>query len=91
MKEGLYRSAPVFIPHHLAGEEIPFLARLLAVTNVYDSLRTDSPARPGMPVGKAAEALRRAAGKELDPSLTEAFLRVLGVVSTPKPAAEPPS
>ncbi len=78
-------------PQGLAGEDIPFLARLLAVTNVYDILRTDSPARPGMSVQEAAESLRRSAGKELDPRLTEAFLRVLGVIPRPKPAAEPPS
>jgi HD-GYP domain-containing protein (c-di-GMP phosphodiesterase class II) len=78
-------------PQGLAGEEIPFLARLLAVTNAYDILRTDSPARPGMSVQEAAESLRRSAGKELDRRLTEAFLRVLGVIPRPKPAAEPPS
>jgi hypothetical protein len=65
-------------PQGLSGEEIPRQARILAVANVYDNLRTSSPGRPGLSVQEAAGALKQAAGKELDPTLTDAFLQALG-------------
>lgn len=69
-------------PEGLAGEEIPLLARILAVANAYDRLRTGTPGRGGLSETEAARALRRLAGTELDPQLTETFLDSLG---TPKP------
>lgn len=65
-------------PEGLAGESIPLLARVLVVVNVYDNLCTGPPGRPGLSPAEAAQALRRGAGKETDPRLTEAFLRTLG-------------
>ena len=76
-------------PEGLVGENIPLLARLLAVPNFYDTLRTGSPARPGFSAQEAAQVLRRAAGKELDPTLTDLFLRTIGLDSTPSPDSEP--
>ncbi len=65
-------------PEGLAGEGIPALARILAVANHYDNLCTGSPGRPGLSATEATLALRRAAGKELDPDLVAVFLRNLG-------------
>lgn len=64
-------------PEGLAGESIPRLARVLAAANYYDNIRTGTPAKPGMTEGEAAQALRRAAGKELDPELVPVFLQSL--------------
>ena len=64
-------------PEGLVGEAIPFLARLVAVANTYDRLRTGGPGRPGYSEREAAEELRRIAGTALDPKLTEKFLAVL--------------
>ncbi len=81
-------------PEGLAGESIPLLARVLAVVNLYDNLRTSSPGRPGLPPAEAARALRRSAGKETDPDLTGTFLRTLGFDFPPRadalPAPPPP-
>jgi len=74
-------------PEALAGEKIPFLARVLAVANLYDNLRTGSPARPGISEQEAAQRLRRAIGKELDPALVPAFLRSLSREASPRPTA----
>ena len=74
-------------PEGLAGEKSPPLARALAVANFYDNLRTGSPARPGLSAHEAALAMRRAAGKELDPELVPVFLRAVGHEAPPRAAA----
>ena len=60
------------------GEEIPLLARVIAVANVYDRLRTGSPGRPGLTVEEAARKLRSLGGTELNPELVEALLSAMG-------------
>ena len=65
-------------PEGLAGEDIPLLARVLAVANHYDSLRTGSPGRPSLSAAEAAQAMRRAMGKELESDLVAVLLRTLG-------------
>ncbi len=74
-------------PEGLAGDKIPLLARVLAVTNQYDNLRTGSPGRPGLSEQEAAQALRRAAGVELDPAFVSVFLRALGHETSSRPMA----
>ncbi len=65
-------------PQGLAGRDIPLQARVLAVANLYDNLRTAAPGRPGLSIHDAARALRQAAGRELDPDLTDLFLQAVG-------------
>ena len=74
-------------PEALGGEKIPFLARVLAVANLYDNLRTGTPGHPGLSEQEAAQALRRSAGKELDPALVPVFLRSLSREASPRPTA----
>jgi HD-GYP domain-containing protein (c-di-GMP phosphodiesterase class II) len=64
-------------PEGLAKEEIPFLARVLAVANTYDRLQTGSPGRAAMSEADARQELRRIAGSALDPQLAELFLSLL--------------
>ncbi len=64
-------------PHGLAGEAIPFLARIFAVADVFDALTSDRPYRPAWPVDKAIGYLREEAGRQFDPQVVEAFLRLL--------------
>jgi HD-GYP domain-containing protein (c-di-GMP phosphodiesterase class II) len=75
-------------PDGLAGDDIPLSARILAVVNLYDNLRTDSPGRPGLSEREAAAALRDAAGREIDPQLTETFLSALGIDRASSPRDE---
>ncbi len=65
-------------PEGLAGEDIPLLARVIAVANLYDRLQTGSPGRPGYSPREAARELARLAGTALDPKLIEVFLRAVG-------------
>ncbi len=64
-------------PDGLKGEEIPLVARIIAVADVYNALTTDRPYRKAYPKEKAIEIMREMAGKTLDPHLVEVFLELL--------------
>lgn len=61
-------------PHGLAGENIPLIARILAVADTFDAMTSDRPYRSGMPLEKAERILREGAGKQWDSQLIEQFL-----------------
>jgi HD-GYP domain-containing protein (c-di-GMP phosphodiesterase class II) len=60
-------------PENLVGEDIPYLARLVAVPNVYDQLTSDRPERNGMLPEDAMQVIRDGAGTEFDPEIVAAF------------------
>lgn len=60
-------------PRGLKGEEIPLAARLFAVADVWDALRSDRPYRKAWPEQKAIQYLREQEGKHFDPRVMEAF------------------
>lgn len=59
-------------PDHLVAEEIPPAARLVAMADVYDSLRRDRADRPGLDHATAALAILGSSG-QFDPVVVEAF------------------
>lgn len=61
-------------PDGLAGEEIPLLARLVAVADVYDSLTSERSYRGALSHMEAISQIREMAGSELDPVLVEKFV-----------------
>ena len=64
----------------LAGEEIPLIARILAVGDAFSAMTTTRPYRKGMAVEEALRRLEDAAGSQLDARLVDAF--VLGIRSS---------
>lgn len=72
-------------PKGLKGEEIPLAARIFAVADVWDALRSDRPYRPNWPEEKVVEYLRANAGRLFDPQVVEVFLRerpkILGILT----------
>lgn len=60
-------------PDGLAGDAIPFSARVLCVADVYDALTTTRSYRPGMTHEAAAEVMRNSPG-QFDPTLLNTFL-----------------
>jgi response regulator RpfG family c-di-GMP phosphodiesterase len=62
-------------PDGLKGEQIPFPARLLAVADTFDALCSERPYRPAYSTEQALEEMRKVAGSQLDPDLTDAFIR----------------
>ncbi len=63
-------------PSGLQGEAIPLGARIMAIADVYDALRSDRPYRPGLSRQRAMEIMRKDVGA-FDPELLEVFLEII--------------
>ena len=61
-------------PQGLRGEEIPLVARICAVCDVFDALCSDRPYKKAWQVEDAVTEIRRMAGTHLDPELVALFL-----------------
>jgi response regulator RpfG family c-di-GMP phosphodiesterase len=76
-------------PNHLRGEGIPFLARVVALTDAYDAMT--SKRSYGTPKSKEAalNEIEKCAGTQFDPSLAIKFLEWMDSerIATPVPAA----
>lgn len=83
-------------PNQLKGEEIPRLARLLAVADAYCALTEERPQRPAMTSSKALVELEKESGRQFDPQILAALHLILQdseLLSSPtgdnsKPAAD---
>ncbi len=64
-------------PRGLAGEQIPLAARLFAVVDVWDALRSDRPYRQAWSKEKTLEYIRSLSGTHFDPKVVELFLCML--------------
>jgi putative two-component system response regulator len=66
-------------PDGLKGEDIPLLARILQVVDVYDALRTARPYKPAMTHAEAEQVMNSEANAGLwDPHLVHAFFGLVG-------------
>ena len=83
-------------PHGLKGEEIPLIARIVAVADTYDAITTDRPYQKGKSYEEGHQILRKIAGKRLEPELVEAFISAFNKYRKvpgrpmPAPAVTPP-
>ncbi len=64
-------------PDGLAGEAIPLEARIAAVADVYDALRSNRAYRPAFSQEVATEMILEGAGAHFDPRCVDAFLQVV--------------
>ena len=64
-------------PRRLAGTNIPFGSRVIAVADSYDAMTTDRPYRAGMSPQRAASILRDGRGAQWDAVVVDAFLRTI--------------
>jgi putative two-component system response regulator len=67
-------------PDHLAGEEIPLGARILAIADAFDAMTSQRPYRAAFSADRAAMQLRLGAGTQWDKYLVDTFLRTLNSV-----------
>jgi diguanylate cyclase (GGDEF)-like protein/putative nucleotidyltransferase with HDIG domain len=58
----------------LAGEEIPLIARIIAVADAFSAMTTSRPYRRALSFGIALERMTTAAGTQLDPRLVDVFV-----------------
>jgi HD-GYP domain-containing protein (c-di-GMP phosphodiesterase class II) len=90
-------------PYGLKGEEIPLLARVIAVGDTFDALTTNRPYQRAFEPKEALKIIHSLAGKRLDPKAVEALtavyergeirvqrLRMVAVQPPPAPAAAAP-
>jgi putative two-component system response regulator len=64
-------------PDALAGEQIPVLARVLAVADCFDAMTTCRSYRNALPLGQALDRLNDGAGAQFDPDIVRTFTDVV--------------
>jgi len=64
-------------PDGLPGYKIELGAKILAVSDAFDTMVSDRPYRKALGVEKAVEELKKCSGTQFDPEIAEALLRVL--------------
>lgn len=64
-------------PDGLKGEEIPFLARIVAVADTFDAITSDRPYRSGKPFEEAIRMIEDSKGTQLDSKIVDVFLSML--------------
>jgi PAS domain S-box-containing protein len=63
-------------PRGLKGEQIPLVARIFAVVDVWDALSSDRPYRAAWPKEKVFEYIRGSSGTHFDPQVVNVFLQL---------------
>ncbi len=63
-------------PAGLAGEQIPISARIVAVADVYDALRSKRVYKEALPHEECVRMIGEAAGTQFDPRVVETFLQI---------------
>ena len=77
-------------PRGLAGDAIPIGARILAISDSYDSMTRPHTQRPPMPPAQAVCEIARCSGSQFDPRVVEALGEVLRSMANghPEPVAQ---
>jgi putative nucleotidyltransferase with HDIG domain len=61
-------------PRNLKGEQIPLGARIFAIADTLDAIRSDRPYRPAQSFVAAREEIVRWSGRQFDPKVVDTFL-----------------
>jgi len=61
-------------PHGLAGSDIPFLARILAVADAYDAMVSARPYRPALDPSVVVQRIINDSGTHFDPAIVEVLV-----------------
>jgi diguanylate cyclase (GGDEF)-like protein len=78
--------------HRLAGEEIPLIARILAIGDAFSAMTTTRPYRKALDLREALTRLEDAAGTQLDERLVRIFVEGIETASdAPLPGADLPN
>ena len=68
-------------PYGLQAEQIPQVARLFAVVDVFDALTSDRPYRAAWSHSQALQYINVQAGRQFDPHVVELFLEIAGEIN----------
>lgn len=66
-------------PLHKSGEDIPLYARIIRMTDCYDTLTSKHPSKPAFSPSDAVEYLMAQAGGEFDPQMIDVFIKKIAV------------
>ena len=64
-------------PDGLAGEDIPELARIIAVADAYDAMTSNRSYRGALPMQAVRDEIANGAGKQFDPRFADILLRLM--------------
>ena len=64
-------------PLGISGNDIPFLARILAVADSFDAMTNNRPYRPAMSIEKAVEELVKNKNTQFDADIVEALIKII--------------
>lgn len=64
-------------PSQLAGENIPFIARIAAVADTFDAMTSKRTYRDALPLSVVKEEIERCSGTQFDPEIAKVFLDIL--------------
>jgi diguanylate cyclase (GGDEF)-like protein len=67
-------------PDMIGGDLIPLGARIIAIAERFDALRSERPYRPPLSLDEALAHIRHEAGSSLDPDLVKTFIEILPVI-----------
>ena len=70
-------------PAGIAGDEIPFGARIFTVVDAYDAITSDRPYRAAQPETAAVKEILKNSGTQFDPRVVASLLKVLGYKRPP--------
>lgn len=84
----LERIRPAILYHHekfdgtgypsgLAGEQIPLIARIIAVADAYDAMKSERPYRQSLSSEETIQRLIQGKGSQFDPYIVDVFLKML--------------
>jgi len=71
-------------PDHLAGLDIPYSARIIAVADTYDAMTSTRSYRKALPHEIAIEEIKKCAGSQFDPVLAEKFAEIENIIRAAK-------
>lgn len=69
-------------PRGMKGEEIPLAARIFAIVDVWDALRSDRPYRQAWTEEQVRAYLQSQSGTHFEPRIVDAFLSILAISAT---------
>ncbi len=64
-------------PDGLQGEQIPMMARYLAVADTFDAMTSNRPYRRALPIEIALAEIEKNAGKQFQPDIARAFVQMI--------------
>lgn len=64
-------------PNGLKGEEIPDVAKIIAVADTFDAMYSNRPYRNRMPFSKVYNIIKEVSGTQLDSEVVDAFVRLV--------------